>query len=364
MRPQDEFAMPESRQRLPPNQQVVAPGKWPPVGERSPLRDGGPWQVEVCGAVERPQTLSLAELQSLPHTALEIDIHCVTRWTRFALPFRGVLLAEVLRLARPTPAARFASFVAHSERGHSTSLPLDEAVELGALVAWEADGLPLPEVHGGPVRTVVPGRYFFKSLKWLRRVELLPEDRLGYWEAEAGYHNRADPWREERYMAPDLDRQLVRRLIEARDFSGLSLRSIAAAGRDLAGLKAARAILRDADFRGATLTAADFTEANLSNACLQGADLRGANFQRADLEGADFAEADLRGADLRGASLFGATFLGDKANSGARFDAATQITPDAIEALVRRLAPTPLAPSCRQHRRSAPPRRPPIPSNL
>src|SRR5205085_4547294 len=140
---------------------------------------------------------------------------------------------------------------ARSERGHSTSLPLADALALDTLVALTHEGAPLEPIHGGPVRTVVPERYFYKSVKWLERIELLAEDRLGYWEAEAGYHNNADPWLEQRYMAPNLDRLLVSSLLAARDFSNLDLRSIHAAGMDLRGLNARNSLLRDANLRGA-----------------------------------------------------------------------------------------------------------------
>ncbi|HEX2164948.1 MAG TPA: molybdopterin-dependent oxidoreductase, partial [Thermoanaerobaculia bacterium] len=220
----------------------------------------------------------------------------------------GVPLATLLAASRPLPEARFVSFVARSERGHSTSLPLADALALGTLVALTSDGEPLAEIHGGPVRTVVPGRYFYKSLKWLERIELLADDRLGYWEAEMGYHNVADPWKEQRYIAANVDRGEARRLLEARDLSGRDLLSLDAERRDLARLDARGAVLRNASFREAVLTDARFSRANLSNAHLEGADLRRADLRDADVEGADFRGADLRGADFRGASLFGATF--------------------------------------------------------
>jgi DMSO/TMAO reductase YedYZ molybdopterin-dependent catalytic subunit len=320
---------------LPPNQQLVAPGKWPVVGEKGPRDRKEPWTVQVTGLVERPRTWTLEELRALPQVEQVIDIHCVTRWSRPGAIFRGVPLERLLEECRPRPEACFISFVARSERGHSTSLPLAEAVELGTLVGLECDGEPLDEEHGGPVRTVVPGRYFYKSLKWLERIELLAEDRLGYWEAEAGYHNAADPWREQRYMAPSLDRRTVREVLAAKDFSGRDLRSIDASSRDLTGLKARGALLRDANFRNARLADADFSNANLSNAHLHGADLHNASFIGADVEGADFCSANLRGADFTGASLFGATFIptGGGAFDAVRMDASTRIDPEGIEKL-------------------------------
>lgn len=291
---------------LPPSQQLAAPGKWPVVGERAPGPGPQAWTLTVVNAGGHARTWSFEALRSLRYVRRKIDIHCVTRWSQPGMEFGGVLLRAVLGDAATSTG--FISFVARSERGHSTSLPLAEALALDTLLAWEANGEPLATPHGGPLRAIVPGRYFYKSLKWLERIELLAEDRLGYWEATAGYHNHADPALEQRYLASTLDRHEAARLLAVRDFSGRDLRGIDAHGHDLAGLNARGAVLRDADFRGCRLDGACFDGANLSNARLAGASLRGASFQNADLEGADFSAADVRGADFRGASLFGATF--------------------------------------------------------
>jgi DMSO/TMAO reductase YedYZ molybdopterin-dependent catalytic subunit len=322
---------------LPPHQQLAAPGKWPTVGERAPARRADPWLVSVTGLVAYPRSWTLDELRSLPVAKRVIDIHCVTRWTKPGVPFGGVPLRHLLELCWPLPEARFASFVARSDRNHSTSLPLTDALELDTLVALTAEGRPLEEGHGGPVRTIVPGRYFFKSLKWLERIELLSEDRLGYWEAEAGYHNVADPWKEQRYLAANLDRREVRELLDRRDFSGLDLRGIEAGGLDLTGLVARNALLRDAHFERTLLRGACFDGANLSNAHLEGADLRGATFLGGDVEGANYCGADLRGVDFTGASLFGATFCmepGDHEGwKPARVDRTTRLDAAALDAL-------------------------------
>jgi DMSO/TMAO reductase YedYZ molybdopterin-dependent catalytic subunit len=319
--------------RIPPGQQLAAPGKWPIVGERTAAISAKPWTVEVCGLVGQPLSLAIGDLPQLPQTTAVVDVHCVTRWSQLDQEFRGVLLADLLQRAAPLPAARFVSFVARSSREHSTSLPLAEAIKLNALIATHHAGQPLAEGHGGPVRVVVPGRYFYKSLKWLIRIELLAEDRLGYWEKIAGYHNEADPWREQRYIAPDISRAKAAEVIDSRNFLALNLRGIDVRDRDLSNLRASGALLRDADFRGATLITANFRGANLSNARLQGADLRGASFQDADVEGADFCGADLRGADFRGASLLGVTFVGQSGQSAAKIDAATRFDPDRLDDL-------------------------------
>ena len=324
--------------QLPPGQQLVAAGKWPLVGEKSSLATTESWRVRVHGLVGSPRAFSLSDLAALPQVECSVDIHCVTRWSKFGVRFGGVRLADVLALVQPQPAARFVSFVARSERNHSTSLVLDEALELGTLIAIECNGEPLAAEHGGTVRVVTPGRYFYKSLKWLTEIELLPVDRLGYWEATAGYHNRADPWREERYMAPGLTKQQAAAILATRDWSGRDLRSIDARGRELHGLIAHGALLRDADFRGCVLQDASFHAANLSNAHLQQADLRCASFALADCEGTDFSGADLRGADFQGVSLFGASVCaqsmpGAEKPMAAAIDRTTRIDESAIEQL-------------------------------
>ncbi len=300
--------MTETRPRLPPGQQLVAPGKWPIVGERSGAGQREPWTISVAGCVATPVTFRIEELAALGVVHRAVDLHCVTRWTRFDVPFRGVELATLLEVCPPTNSAKFVSFVSHSPRGHSTSLPFDEALAEGTLVVWEAEGQPIPPEHGGPVRVIVPNRYLYKSLKWLHTIELLQEDRLGYWEQSAGYHNHADPWAEERYMAPTLSRAQMRQVLASRDWQGMELRSLDASDHDLLGLQAQGALLRDARFNRAVLRQARFDGANLTNAHFTAADAMDASFAGADVEGANYEGADLRGADFRGASIFGATF--------------------------------------------------------
>jgi DMSO/TMAO reductase YedYZ molybdopterin-dependent catalytic subunit len=315
--------------RLPPGQQLAAAGKWPIVGERSPARVDGAWSVEVAGLVARQRVWTLDEMRALPRDEMVVDIHCVTRWSMLGARFSGVRLARLLDDTEVDSRAQFISFIAHSERRHSTSLPLADVLDLDALVAFDFDGQPLASNHGGPVRMIVPGRYFYKSVKWLARIELLAEDRLGYWEAEAGYHNHADPWREERYFAPSLSKREAQRLIAQRRFTGRDLRGIDAARRDLAELDAQGALLRDANFRDANLQRANFRGANLSNAHFERAVLTFADFAAADCEGANFCGADLRGADFTGASLLAATFSPD-----AILDATTQFSPEQIATLM------------------------------
>jgi hypothetical protein len=280
----------------------------------------------------------LDQLRSLPQSTLTVDIHCVTRWSKLAVQFEGVLLADLLDTIEVAPKTGFISFGSRSDRQHASSLALETALELRTLIALRVDDEPLGIDHGGPIRNVVPGRYFYKSVKWLERVELLSQDRLGFWEAETGYHNQADPWKEQRYMSATIDRREAARLISTRDFSNQDLRSIDATERDLKNLNAAGALLRDARFERANLRNANFCQANLSNAHFRGANLQGANFQGADLEGADFSEANLRGADLSGCSLIGASFFSEENGRvlGASIDPTTIIPASVLSPLVPR----------------------------
>jgi hypothetical protein len=306
---------------LPPRQRLAAPGKWPIVGERACLPFDGPWRLSLAVAGREAMVWTLDDLRRLQSETRVVDFHCVTRWSRRGVSVTGIGLETLLADAGLSTEKGYISWVARTARRHSSSLPLAEALRLGAMLAWEVDGQPLAPEHGGPLRSVVPGKYFYKSVKWVERIDLLANDRLGYWEAEAGYHNGADPWREERYVAGGLSRDELRNLLATHDWSGREVLSLVGEGRDLSGLIARRALLRNANFRGAILTGADFREANLSNASFAQANLRGADFRDADVEGAEFDGANLSGADFGGASLFGATFTNAIVDSETRFDA-------------------------------------------
>jgi DMSO/TMAO reductase YedYZ molybdopterin-dependent catalytic subunit len=319
-----------NRPSLPPNQHLAAAGKWPLVGERAPAADRRPWSISIGGVVDRARIYSLDELLARPRVERAIDVHCVTRWSMPEAKFSGIRFVDLLAEVGVGSSARFVSFVARSERNHSTSLPIKAIASHDPLIAFEYEGSPIESAHGGPARMVVPGRYFYKSVKWIERIELLENDRLGYWEAEAGYHNEADPWKETRYVA-GVDRATAAALASTKNLDERNLLSLSVAGLNLAGLSARKALLRNADFTGCILTKANFDRANLSNARFGGADLREANFASADVEGADFSGADLRRCDFRSASLFGATFR--QAEAFARIDRTTLFTSRSIEAL-------------------------------
>jgi DMSO/TMAO reductase YedYZ molybdopterin-dependent catalytic subunit len=182
-------------ERLPPGQREVR--DWPvlDLGGR-PSVTAADWRLAVDGLVEQPLALDWQALQDLPQSEFRSDIHCVTAWSRFDNLWRGVATRDLLARVRPRPGARFV--ICHAYDGYTTNLPLADFAGEDVLLATSWEGRPLPSEHGGPVRVVLPHLYFWKSAKWLRRLELTEADRPGFWEVR-GYHNRGDPWTEERY---------------------------------------------------------------------------------------------------------------------------------------------------------------------
>ena len=181
--------------RLPPGQYLTE--KWPVLHAGTvPNTDVATWDLRVFGEVETPITLSWEEFTALATREITTDIHCVTRWSRFDTSFKGVHWSELAKLVNPKPSARFV--VAHAEQDFTANVPLLALEDENALLAYEADGEPLTPEHGWPLRLVIPKRYFWKSAKWLRGIELLDHDEPGFWE-RLGYHNEADFWKEERY---------------------------------------------------------------------------------------------------------------------------------------------------------------------
>jgi DMSO/TMAO reductase YedYZ molybdopterin-dependent catalytic subunit len=181
--------------RLPPGQHRVE--NWPTLDLGiQPEVSLEAWRLVVDGLVDAPLRWDWATFQAQPVFRDTSDIHCVTAWSRFDNRWEGVSARHVVALVRPKPEARFV--VLHGYDDYTTNLPLAEFAGPDALLAHSWQGRPLAREHGGPVRAVVPRLYFWKSAKWLRRIEFIAEDRRGFWE-ERGYHDHGDPWTEERY---------------------------------------------------------------------------------------------------------------------------------------------------------------------
>ncbi len=183
--------------RLPPGQYDVG-GDWPVLtAEATPALDTDQWTFTVGGAVETPTTWTWDEVRALPRSGFAGDIHCVTTWSKLGVTFDGVSLDTLLEVARPLPTATHVLATTHT--GYTTNLPLADVTGGRAWVAWTFDGSPLAVEHGGPARLLVPHLYFWKSAKWVSGLQVLDHDEPGFWE-QNGYHDRGDPWLEQRYQ--------------------------------------------------------------------------------------------------------------------------------------------------------------------
>lgn len=160
------------------------------------------WDFKIFGLAADPQTLTWSDMQALPTAEVTVDIHCVTKWSKFDTAWKGVPFQAVLDLAKADPAATHVMW--HSEYGFTANVPLDDITgtddhgQPRCLLAYEFDGEPLEPDHGYPLRSFVPHLYFWKSAKWLRGIEFMAGDRPGFWEKN-GYHMYGDPFREQRY---------------------------------------------------------------------------------------------------------------------------------------------------------------------
>lgn len=185
----------ESRSRVPPGQ-IVTQG-WPILHAGSvPQVSLENWKLRIHGEVKNEVTLNYEELLKLEHTVQTNDIHCVTTWSKLGMTWEGIKFRDLIKLAEPTERAKHVVFEA--EHGFTTNLPLDVVTDEDVLVAFKAMGREIDPEHGGPVRMLIPNRYFYKSAKWLKGIKLTEHDEPGFWEIR-GYSNSADPWNEERY---------------------------------------------------------------------------------------------------------------------------------------------------------------------
>lgn len=186
---------PGQTSRLPPGQRQVA--NWPVldlgVQPHVPIES---WRLEIGGLVERPLTLDWQAFMALPQTEDVSDIHCVTQWSRYDNRWQGVSTRSILERVQPRREA--AHVLLHGYDGYATNVSLAHFSESDCLIAHSHDGLPLSREHGAPARLVIPRYYFWKSAKWIKRIEFLAVDQPGFWEVR-GYHNIGDPWLEERY---------------------------------------------------------------------------------------------------------------------------------------------------------------------
>lgn len=185
----------KDQKRLPPGQSLTK--KFPVLTYGpNPTFDPATWDLRVWGEVDQEMSWTWDAFQQLPMKTITVDIHCVTRWSKFDTTWTGVPFTEFIKLFGVKDSARYV--IAHCDYGYTTNLPLDAMLDDDVLLTHMYDGEMLDPDHGAPLRTLVPKRYFWKSAKFLRGLEFSTTDKPGFWE-KAGYHNDGDPWKEERY---------------------------------------------------------------------------------------------------------------------------------------------------------------------
>jgi DMSO/TMAO reductase YedYZ molybdopterin-dependent catalytic subunit len=186
---------------------VAATGRLPPgqtLTQGFPVLDLGvqpetpldQWTLTIDGLVATPATLTWTQFNALPQVEDVSDFHCVTSWSKYDCRWSGVAFITLFELVAPAPGARFVYFTSYD--GYSTNVPLEKCLDDDVLVATRFNAQPITREHGGPARVIIPKLYAWKGAKFVKGLTFLAEDRLGYWEVR-GYHNDADPWKEERY---------------------------------------------------------------------------------------------------------------------------------------------------------------------
>jgi DMSO/TMAO reductase YedYZ molybdopterin-dependent catalytic subunit len=181
--------------RVPPGQ--VLTDKFPVLSYGpTPRFDPAKWDFRVLGEVEEALRFSYEQFRALPQSSQVSDFHCVTTWSRLDNKWEGVSVRELMKLVKLKPAARFV--IVHCDGGYTTNLSVEDFLQDDVMLAHRHDGRDLTPDHGWPLRLIVPRLYGWKSAKWMRAIEFSAENRRGFWEVR-GYHNRGEPWAEERY---------------------------------------------------------------------------------------------------------------------------------------------------------------------
>jgi DMSO/TMAO reductase YedYZ molybdopterin-dependent catalytic subunit len=188
----------QREERLPPRQ--VLTRKWPVLhAGPTPKFDRANWTFHIFGLVESRWQCDYDTFIALPAVTVHADMHCVTRWSKLDMRWEGIPTSVVLSQVQVKPEAKFV--MVHCEYGFTTNVPLADFLDYDCLFAWRCNGADLEPDHGWPLRLVVPRLYAWKSAKWVRGIELMAEDRAGFWESwdHGGYHMRGDPWAEQRF---------------------------------------------------------------------------------------------------------------------------------------------------------------------
>ncbi|MFX1532320.1 MAG: molybdopterin-dependent oxidoreductase [Promethearchaeota archaeon] len=191
---------PDKKLKLPPGQHLTT--RFPVLQSGTVAHiDRDNYKLEIDGEIEQPIILPLTELEKLKDIEILEDIHCVTSWSKFDTKWGGISFKKLFSMVRPKTSALFVEFLC-ADNGFTTTIPIDRLKRENAILALSYEGEPINDKHGGPVRAIIPDLYFYKSAKWIIRIIFLKEDRLGYWE-RAGYSNKADPWKQQRYSYQD-----------------------------------------------------------------------------------------------------------------------------------------------------------------
>ena len=190
----------KEKSRLPPGQHLT--DRFPVLQKgRIPNIDRENYILELEGELENPMRLRLKDLNKIQDKEIMADIHCVTSWSKYDTRWGGISFNKIFDLVKPKPTANYVEFLC-ADDGFTTTVPIEKLHAENTILALTYEGEPIPEKHGGPVRPIIPDLYFYKSAKWVLRINFLKEDRLGYWE-RGGYSNKADPWKEQRYSSQD-----------------------------------------------------------------------------------------------------------------------------------------------------------------
>jgi DMSO/TMAO reductase YedYZ molybdopterin-dependent catalytic subunit len=186
--------------RLPPGQALTE--RFPILHEGEvPVYDLEKWDLKIFGAVEEEVVVSYEQIMKMPQTSVTVDIHCVTRWSRFDNTFTGVKFSDFLKAIGVNPNSKYVML--HADKDYTANLELSDLDRDDVLLAHSFEGKPLTDKHGWPLRLVVPHLYFWKSVKWIRGIEFIDENKPGFWE-QNGFHINGDPFKEERFSGEDL----------------------------------------------------------------------------------------------------------------------------------------------------------------
>lgn len=181
--------------RLPPGQSLTEEFPILTYGP-NPKFDPATWDFKVFGTIERPTQWNWETFKSMPTVKITTDIHCVTRWSKFDTTWEGVQFSHIAELVGMKPETKH--IIAHCDYGYTTNVPVEDMMRDNVLLTYIYEGEPLEIAHGGPLRTLVPHLYFWKSAKFIRALEFSTVDKPGFWEVN-GYHNYGDPFKEERH---------------------------------------------------------------------------------------------------------------------------------------------------------------------